>query len=217
MPASSPNSLNSGFTLLECMAVISLIAVFLLFAGHFSSSIFASYQARNEVYASAQLLMLDAQHIRTLARTHKSTISIMPKCNNSWESGWIAFHNPGMLFDSRDITKIILQKEITPQVTTQRPRGSQAVSGTQFSDVSIKSYSHPRCIKPNIPNETHEKLRHISFNSLGAAQTKNGGFVANRIVFWSKLYPNIEYQLIMGDGGRLRLCKPEAINPQCKL
>jgi Tfp pilus assembly protein FimT len=199
------------------MTVMSLLAVFLLFAGHFSSSIFASYQARNEVYASAQALMLDAQHMRTLARTHKSTVSIIPLCNNSWESGWIAFHNPGLSFTAEAISNTVLQKEIAAQVTTQRPPRSAPVSGTQFADVSIKSHPHRRCQQSHIPNETQEKLRHISFNAVGAAQTKNGSFVANRIVFWSKLYPNIEYQLIMGDGGRLRLCKPEAINPKCSL
>ena len=217
MPTSSQDTLSKGFTLLECMAVMSLIAVFLLFAGQFSSAIFASYHARNEVYASAQALMFDAQHLRAKARTHKSTVSMIPLCNNSWESGWIAFHNPEMLFTPEEISNILWQKTISTQVTTQRPRTNAPVSGTQFSDVSIKSYAHPRCKNPSIPNETHEKLRHITFNALGAAQTKNGSFVANRIVFWSKVYPNIEYQLIMGDGGRLRLCKPEAINPQCKL
>ena len=217
MPTRSSNPLSKGFTLLECLTVIGLMAVFLLFASHFSSAIFASYHARNEVYASAQSLMLEAQRMRTLARTHKSAVSIIPFCNNSWESGWIAFHNPNMSFSSEDVSNIISQKEISPRVTTMRPIGNAPVSGTQFADVSIKTYPHRRCSQANIPNESHEKLRHITFNALGAAQTKNGSFVANRIVFWSKLYPNIEYQLIMGDGGRLRLCKPEAINPRCQL
>lgn len=122
-----------------------------------------------------------------------------------------------MLFAPEAIAKVIWYKAIAPQVTTQKPTYHAPVSGSQFADISFPNFSYPRCDNPHIPNETHEKMRHISFNALGAAQTKNGSFVANRIIFWSKLYPNIEYQLIMGDGGKLRLCKPEAINPNCKL
>ena len=217
MQTSSSSKLTCGFTLLEGITVIGLIAIFLLFASQMSTSIFSTYQARNEVHATAHALMFDAHRIRTLARAHKTTISIIPLCNNSWESGWIAFHNPEMHFDLGSVSKPLWKKEISSQVTTIRPMQSAPVSGTQFADISIKSFPHPRCQNTNITNETNEKLRHLSFNALGAAQTKNGGFVANRVVFWSKIYPNIEYHLVLGDSGRLRLCKPEAINPKCSL
>ena len=217
MQTSSSNKLIKGFTLIEAVTVIGLVAIFLLFASHISTSVFSTYQARNEVFSTAHALMLDAQRIRTLARAHKTTISIMPICNNSWESGWVAFYNPEMRFETEAIKKPLWKKEISSQVTTIRPRQSAPVSGTQFSDISIKSYPHPRCQNASIASESGEKLRHLSFNALGAAQTKNGGFVANRIVFWSKIYPNIEYHLVLSDSGRLRLCKPEAINPKCTL
>jgi type IV fimbrial biogenesis protein FimT len=217
MQTSTSHKLTSGFTLIEAVTVIGLVALFLLFSSHFSSSIFSTYQARNEVHATTLALMLDAQRIRTLARTHKTTMSIMPICNNSWESGWIAFHNPELKFNKEAITNTLWKKEISPQVTTIRPKGSAPVSGTQFADISIKSFSHPKCQNSSIALESGEKLRHLSFNALGAAQTKNGGFVANRVVFWSKIYPNIEYHLVLGDSGRLRLCKPEAVNPKCTL
>jgi type IV fimbrial biogenesis protein FimT len=217
MQTSSTYKLINGFTLIETVTVIGLVAIFLLFGSHLSATIFSTYQARNEVHATAHALMFDAHRIRTLARTQKITISIMPICNNSWESGWIAFHNPELKFDIADITNPLWKKEISSQVTTIRPKESAPVSGTQFADISIKSYSHPKCQNSSIALESGEKLRHLSFNALGAAQTKNGGFVANRVVFWSKIFPNIEYHLVLGDSGRLRLCKPEAVNPKCTL
>jgi hypothetical protein len=80
------------------------------------------------------------------------------------------------------------RRQIAHQVTTSPPKGIRPVSGTRFADVSVKSSTYPVCTDLNIPNETLQKLRHLSFNPVGSAITKNGGFIANRLVFWNKNY-----------------------------
>lgn len=210
-----------GFTLIECMVIIGLLGIFLTAAGGFSSQIYASYTARNLVHSTAQAFFQDAQRVRMLARTHKMTFSMLPQCNNAWESGWIIIQNPHLEFNAQAKTKtkiqVISYHRMASGITTVRPRGSPVVTGTQFADVAIKSHQHVRCASNDVANETTEKLRHISFNAVGSAQTKNGGFVANRVVFWSKKFPNIEYHVVLGGGGRIRLCQPQAINPKCSL
>jgi prepilin-type N-terminal cleavage/methylation domain-containing protein len=217
MSALFTNTLIKGFTLFECLTVVALLAIFLMIAGRFSSSLFARYTARNEVHASAQAFMTDAQRLRSMAQSQKSTYSMLPLCNNSWESGWMAFANPNLDFLATPSPEVLWKRQIAHQVTTSPPKGTRTTSGTQFADVGIKPGTYPICTNREIPNETLQKLRHLSFNPVGSAITKSGGFIANRIVFWSKHYATMEYQVIMSDGGRLRLCQPSTTNPQCKL
>lgn len=206
-----------GFTLIECMTVIGLIALFCLMTGQLAGSLFASYEARNLVHATAQAFLLDAQRIRTLARSKKVTLSLIPRCNNSWESGWMVIENPHFDFIHQTKQEFLWEKGLPNAVTSILPKNNPPVSGNQFSDVSIKSHTYPKCTEISVPDETSQKLKHVSFNAVGAAQTKNGGFIANRLVFWSKRFANIEYHIVLGGAGRIRLCKPEAINPKCSL
>lgn len=46
----------------------------------------------------------------------------------------------------------------------------------------------------------------ILFNAAGAAKTAQGGFVANRLILGHDRIPNLERQMILGSGGRWRIC-----------
>ena len=196
-----------GFTLIELLMVVSLIAILMLFSGQFFMNQLKQYSAAAIVKATALGFIQDAQLAKTLATSIQKPVTITPRCFNSWDTGWRVFVNPNMQFDSKQ--NDILVRFALKDVTTIPPKDITPPSGSQFSDVSLK---YPLTTSPI---QTDSQTKHLSFNPLGAAQTKNGGFVANRLVFWSKEYSRVTYQVILGAGGRLRLCQPSKINPQC--
>jgi type IV fimbrial biogenesis protein FimT len=203
-----------GFTLIELMMVVSLIAILMLFSGQFFMNQLKQYSAAAIVKATALGFIQDVQLAKTLATSLQKPVTITPRCFNSWDTGWRVFVNSNMQFDNQQDN--ILVRFALKEVTTIPPKGIKPPSGNQFSDVSLKYlFSQCQFALTTPPIQADSQTKHLSFNPLGAAQTKNGGFVANRLVFWSKEYSQVTYQVILGAGGRLRLCQPSKINPQC--
>lgn len=65
-------------------------------------------------------------------------------------------------------------------------------------------------------SDPHSQQKGIQFNAAGAAKTGQGGFVANRLILGHRHYSDLERQLILGSGGRWRICNPEADRKACK-
>lgn len=63
--------------------------------------------------------------------------------------------------------------------------------------------------------DPHLATRGIAFNAAGAAKTAHGGFVANRLILGHERYPHLERQLILGSGGRWRICDPHKDAKSC--
>lgn len=57
--------------------------------------------------------------------------------------------------------------------------------------------------------------RGILFNPAGAAKTDQGGFVANRLILGHLRDAGLERQLILGSGGRWRICDPARDAKRC--
>ena len=56
--------------------------------------------------------------------------------------------------------------------------------------------------------DPHSGKRGILFNAAGAAKTAQGGFVANRLILGHAKDASLERHLILGSGGRWRICDP---------
>ncbi len=63
--------------------------------------------------------------------------------------------------------------------------------------------------------DPHSQKRGILFNAAGAAKTGQGGFVANRLILGHGRAPILERQLILGSGGRWRICDPARDAKRC--
>jgi type IV fimbrial biogenesis protein FimT len=63
--------------------------------------------------------------------------------------------------------------------------------------------------------DPHSGKRGILFNPAGAAKTGQGGFVANRLILGHDRAPSLERQLILGSGGRWRICDPARDTKRC--
>ena len=53
------------------------------------------------------------------------------------------------------------------------------------------------------------------FNAAGAAKTGKGGFVANRLILGHQRASHLERQMILGSGGRWRICDPARDAKRC--
>jgi len=63
--------------------------------------------------------------------------------------------------------------------------------------------------------DPHTSQLRIGFNAAGAAKTAQGGFVANRLIFGHRRFMNLERQVILGSGGRWRICDPARDSKRC--
>ena len=60
-----------------------------------------------------------------------------------------------------------------------------------------------------------QKAKHLTFKNGQAAKLHNGGFVANRIIWQHLYYPELIRHIILGPGGRWRVCQPKEDNQAC--
>ena len=64
--------------------------------------------------------------------------------------------------------------------------------------------------------DPHSQKRGILFNVAGAAKTGQGRFVANRLILGHHRASSLERQLILGSGGRWRICDPARDAKRCQ-
>ena len=92
-------------------------------------------------------------------------------------------------------------------------------SGWQLEGVGIKS-SLEIIIQHSLPaniaihskgfTDPHSGQSQIRFNPAGAAKSKHGGFVANRLVFTHTKNADLQRHVILAASGRWRICNPNS-------
>jgi type IV fimbrial biogenesis protein FimT len=63
--------------------------------------------------------------------------------------------------------------------------------------------------------DPHTGKSGIGWNAAGAAKTAQGGFIANRLILGHRRSAGLERQLILGSGGRWRICDPTRDAKRC--
>ena len=186
---------STGFTLIEVLICAFLIAIIAsAFIESFSRQI--AQQQLNEV---THAFIQDAQLARQLSRQLNAKVSLQPaneRDSQNWSNGWriIQLTNrftDGILLKIYPLNQPHLNAQV--QIATHLLKDSQ-----QFTDMSA-------------PN----KARHISFLHGEPALLHNGGFVANRIIWQHKGHPELMRHVILGPGGRWRICDPGKDSQKC--
>ena len=139
----------------------------------------------------------DAQLARQISQQKRETVSMKPLPLStastahpaSWTAGWeIKIHS----------IETSLVKSYTN--TTPIKVAEHLLNPTQqFADMSAPG-----------------KERHISFTDGAPALLHNGGFVANRIIWQHSRYPALIRHIILGPGGRWRICNPVEDKNDCQ-
>jgi type IV fimbrial biogenesis protein FimT len=185
-----------GFTLIEVLICLAILATMSTIAAH----LYSQQIARSQLDEVSHAFIQDAHLARQLSRQMNQTITLKPLGHSEfrdWSHGWeivqeaFSSDEPLQSFKQYPLQNGHLKGRI--QVAHESLKESQ-----QFTDMSA-------------PN----KARHISFESGKAALLNNGGFVANRIIWQHSAYSDMQRHLILGPGGRWRVCDPGKDHQKC--
>ena len=177
---------QSGSTLLELMAVVLIIAI----TAAMSMPLLQEQIAAREIDVIARRFIAHAHFARQQALNIGQPVLLTPLKAGPWEDGWIV--------QGRCSTK---KTESSCQPKRWFSQGS--IEPVYFKGGG-KQFTDP-----------HSGKRGILFNAAGAAKTGQGGFVANRLILGHQRVPHLERQMILGSGGRWRICDPSRDSKRC--
>jgi type IV fimbrial biogenesis protein FimT len=187
---------SKGFTLIEVLICLAMIAAMSAITAHLFSEQIALLQL-NEV---SQAFIQDAQLARQLSRQTDKTVTLKLLGHTEfrdWSYGW-------------EITQDVFSTEEPLKILKQYPlHGGHLKGRIQVAHDSLKDSQ--QFTDMSAPH----KARHISFKSGNVALLRNGGFVANRIIWQHRQHPNLQMHVILGPGGRWRSCNPNRDNQKC--
>ena len=175
-----------GFSLLELMAVVLLIAIVAMM----TMPLLQEQIAAREIETIARRFIAHAHFARQQALHLGQPVHLVPISGDRWEMGWVV--------KSGCISKPMKAGCI------EKPWFSQAGIDPIYFKGGGKQFIDPNSGKKG-----------ILFNAAGAAKTAHGGFVANRLILGHSRVPNLERQMILGSGGRWRICDPQRDAKRC--
>jgi type IV fimbrial biogenesis protein FimT len=187
---------TKGFTLIEVLICLGMMAAMSAIAAHLFNQEIALLQL-DEV---SQAFIQDAQLARQLSRQINQTVTLKPLGNTEfrdWSDGW-------------EITQDVFSSGAALKTLKQYPlHGGHLKDRIQVAHDSLKDSQ--QFTDMSAPH----KARHISFESGNVALLRNGGFVANRIIWQHRQHPKLQMHVILGPGGRWRSCNPNRDNQKC--
>ena len=181
-----PIASKNGFSLLELMAVVLIIAI----AAMTTMPLLQQQIAVREIDTIARRFITHAHFARQQALHLGQPVLLVPISGDQWEAGWVV--------KSDCIGKKVKEGCI------DKPWFAQACITPIYFKGGGKQFIDPNSGKKG-----------ILFNAAGAAKTAHGGFVANRLILGHSRAPGLERQMILGSGGRWRICDPQSDAKRC--
>jgi type IV fimbrial biogenesis protein FimT len=171
------NKQDEGYSLLELMAVVLIIAIIAIS----TLPLLHEQMAAREIDMIARRFIAHAQFARAQAFRLGKSVRITPLHGGLWEEGWVV---KSVCDDRQANTNCIEQ---------------QWISQGNLAQVYFKG-GGKQFIDP------HTSKRGILFNAA----------VANRLILGHDRDSRLERQLILGSGGRWRICDPSKDPKACK-
>jgi type IV fimbrial biogenesis protein FimT len=181
------NKQDQAFSLLEMMAVVLIIAIIAIS----TLPLLHEQMAAREIDIIARRFIAHAQFARAQALMLGIPVRITPLKAGLWEEGWLV--------------KSVCHDRQSKLSCVEREWVSQGDLAQVYFKGGGKQFIDP-----------HTSKRGILFNAAGAAKTAQGGFVVNRLVLGHDRDSRLERQLILGSGGRWRICDPSRDPKACR-
>lgn len=169
------------------MAVVLIVAILAVSA----MPLVHQQMTAREIDTIARRFIAHAQFARGQALTLGAAVEIIPLNGNFWDQGWVV---KSACTNLQPLTSCPARAWLS-----QGP-----VYPVYFKDGG-KQFTDP-----------HSSKGGIAFNAAGAAKTAQGGFVANRLILGHEHDHRLERQLILGSGGRWRICDPSKDSRACR-
>ena len=176
-----------GGSLLELMVVILIVAIIAMS----TMPLLQNQIAAREIDSVARRFIAHAHFARQQALHLGEQVLMAPASEAGWDNGWIV--QTGCLVK-------VAKSGCTPKYWF-----SQGAIEPIYFKGGGRQFVDP-----------HSQKRGILFNAAGAAKTGQGGFVANRLIMGHYKAPSLERQLILGSGGRWRICDPVRDAKRCQ-
>ena len=173
--------------MLELMAVVLIIAIIAIT----TLPLLHEQMAVREMDMIARRFIAHAQFARAQAFALGAPVRITPLNGGLWEEGWVV--------------KNVCDIHQSKLSCNERSWVSQGDLGRVYFKGGGKQFIDP-----------HTSKRGILFNAAGAAKSAQGGFVANRLILGHDRDSGLERHLILGSGGRWRICNPSKDSKACK-
>jgi type IV fimbrial biogenesis protein FimT len=177
---------SQGSSLLELMVVILIVAIIAMV----TMPLLKNQIASREIDSVARRFITHAHFARQQALHLGEQVLLAPATESGWDEGWVV--------QSGCLAKV-LRSSCTPQYWF-----SQGAIEPIYFKGGGRQFVDP-----------HSQKRGILFNAAGAAKTGQGGFVANRLILGHDRATSLERQLILGSGGRWRICDPARDANRC--
>ncbi|MES2585516.1 MAG: GspH/FimT family protein [Pseudomonadota bacterium] len=181
------NKQEQGYSLLELMTVVLIIAIIVVS----TLPLLHEQMAAREIDIIARRFIAHAQFARAQALMLGIPVRIAPLNEGLWEGGWVV--------------KTACNDRQAKTICLERQWFSQGDLAQVYFKGGGKQFIDP-----------HTSKRGILFNAAGAAKTAQGGFVANRLILGHDRDSQLERQLILGSGGRWRICDPRKDAKACR-
>ncbi len=169
------------------MAVVLIIAIMAIS----TLPLLHEQMAARDIDIIARRFIAHAQFARAQALSLGTPVRIAPLNGGLWEGGWVVKN----VCDNRQAKLSFIERHW--------------ISQSELAQVYFKG-GGKQFIDP------HTSKRGILFNAAGAAKTVQGGFVANRLILGHDRDSGLERHLILGSGGRWRICDPIKDSKACK-
>lgn len=177
---------QSGSTLLELMVVVLIIAIMAMI----TMPLLQEQIAARQIDSLARRFITHTHFARQQALHLGEQVLLAPHSEMGWDGGWL------------------VQSGCVAKVNKSSCRSKSWFSQSSIDPIYFKG-GGKQFVDP------HSGKRGILFNAAGAAKSGQGGFVANRLILGHHQAPGLERQLILGSGGRWRICDPARDAKRC--
>lgn len=178
--APCPPPATRGFTLIELMVVVAMLAILMMLA----TPSFMSFRRNSQLVATANSFLASINTARAEAMKRGINTYVVPIANQDWTTGWVVFADVDRSQSLTDSDVEIFRQGPFPSGITVDNSGGAGYRGFLAGTE-----------------------RYVSFNGSGYPRAKNGsGFQGNRIVLTNG--DTAENRTVfLSPGGRARTCK----------
>ncbi|MEI7465400.1 MAG: GspH/FimT family pseudopilin [Burkholderiales bacterium] len=186
-PAAASASAQCGFTLIELMVTMALVAVMLILA----APNFIAFQRNSELTTTANNFLATLSAARAEAMKRQLRTFVIPAVGTDWSTGWVAF--------------VDVDSNVSDTISTM-------VVGT--GDIELaRGAALPSSVAIDAPSGStsfvHGSVKYAMFNGSGFMTLIGGGFPsggAHSLDFTSGTGET--RRVLASSAGRIRVCKP---------
>ena len=193
---------HRGFTLIELMVTLALVAVMMVLA----APSFITFQRNSELTTTTNSFLATLASARAEAMKRQLRTFVIPLTPGDWTSGWVAFVDVNSTVSTAALSSLSVSTLSSDSTSYLILSQVQGLPSSVAIDTPVGSTGF-----------AHGTVKYAMFNGSGFMSLIGGGFPAggaHSLDFVSS-YTGETRRVIAGVAGRIRVCKPA--DPGCSV